>query len=478
MEPTKLARSLGSAFVAQGTSLLISIATSLLVPKILGLDQFGYWQLFVFYSTYVGIAHLGLNDGMYLLLGGQHRGEVDGPALVSQLRVGITFQLAISLVVAAASLLVDMGPDRQLVLLLVAIYLVVSNATSFIGFAFQAMEETYLFSRSILIERLAFAAALAVLLPLRVEQFGWYAAAYTASKAVSLTFCLWHAREFLRLRSVPTSDAIRLTLGSIRVGSSLLAANFAGMLILGFARFAIDYRWGIRTFGELSLALALVNFFMLFVTQAGMVLFPSLRRATAEELRRVLRMLRDHLSLILPSVYILYFPTAYLLTLWLPEYARSFDLLALLLPICIFDGRMNLLGTTYYKVLRWERRLLLLNLVTLAFAAAGAALGVVILDSVWFVIASAVAGIVARSWIAEHSISRRLGLPPNRLSTWSLLLTPLFVLLSSLLAPQIALLVYASAYLVFLLCFRNTARLALSQIRRVATHRETSPRTP
>lgn len=59
------------AFLAQGIALFLSVLMSLIVPKILGVEQYSYWQLFIFYTGYVGFFHFGLNDGVYLRLGGQ-----------------------------------------------------------------------------------------------------------------------------------------------------------------------------------------------------------------------------------------------------------------------------------------------------------------------------------------------------------------------------------------------------------------------
>lgn len=54
------------ALMAQGISLILSVLMALIVPKIMGIEEFSYWQLFLFYSGYSGFFHFGLNDGIYL----------------------------------------------------------------------------------------------------------------------------------------------------------------------------------------------------------------------------------------------------------------------------------------------------------------------------------------------------------------------------------------------------------------------------
>lgn len=65
------------AFVAQGLSFFLSALMSIIVPKVLSVNEFGYWQLFIFYTSYVGFFHFGFNDGLYLLNGGKKYEELN-----------------------------------------------------------------------------------------------------------------------------------------------------------------------------------------------------------------------------------------------------------------------------------------------------------------------------------------------------------------------------------------------------------------
>ena len=47
-----------TAFAAQGISMLVSAAMTLLAPKVMGVESYGYWQLFVFYVGYSGFFHV------------------------------------------------------------------------------------------------------------------------------------------------------------------------------------------------------------------------------------------------------------------------------------------------------------------------------------------------------------------------------------------------------------------------------------
>ncbi|MDO5666182.1 MAG: hypothetical protein Q4G63_13150, partial [Bacteroidia bacterium] len=57
--------------------LSLGIAMSLLLPIILSVDEYGYWQIYLYYSGFVGMFMLGFNDGMNLRYAGKSYNELD-----------------------------------------------------------------------------------------------------------------------------------------------------------------------------------------------------------------------------------------------------------------------------------------------------------------------------------------------------------------------------------------------------------------
>ena len=94
------------AFFAQGISLLLSIMMSLVVPKMLNITEYGYWQLFIFYVGYVGFFHFGLNDGLYLKEGGKHYSQLNYSVIGTQYWMSILFESVFSCAILFGSILV------------------------------------------------------------------------------------------------------------------------------------------------------------------------------------------------------------------------------------------------------------------------------------------------------------------------------------------------------------------------------------
>lgn len=447
--------------------MLTSIVVSLVVPKVLGVEEYGYWQLFIFYSSYVGFFHLGLNDGVYLLEGGRKRNEIDKSTVRSQLRFELAFHLVFGTAIAILSVVSVPEAERAFVIVAFAIYMVVCNLAGYLGYVFQAMNETSLFSFSVVLDRLAFLVPLLAMVVLRVSDFRPYVVTYLVSKTISLAWCCWEARDILSAPPLGAAESVRESVASIRVGFKLMVANVADMLILGVARALVDVAWGIEAFGRVSFSLSLVNFFITFVTQASMVLFPALRQSDEGEQRAVYRGMRDAMEAAFPAVYALYFPMAWLLSAWLPQYAESMRWLAVLLPVCVFNTKMDVCCTTYFKVLRRERTLLAVNVVTVAASAVTSLVGVFALGSLEAVLVGAVCCIAARSAWSELALDRELGVARSPMLVPELLLTAAFVLLALLLPGAWALPAYCALYGAYLLANRAEVASIVARVRKV-----------
>lgn len=465
MNKKAILQNVGVAFFAQGVSMGLSVIQTLIVPKLLGVEQFGYWQLYIFYVSYVGFFHLGLSSGVYLITGGQKREEMDKAAIKSQMLFGAFYQTIMAGVIILLTSFLQSGAERMFVIVMTAIYLVLQNLATFMMNELQCMNETKKSSFSTIVERLAFLIPLLVLLVLRVNVFYPYVVSYTASTIVQLGYCSWHLRDFWRAESLGFCRSAQLAWASIKIGFPMMLANVMSMLILGIGRFFIDARWGIETFGKLSLALSLVSFFLAFVSQASMVLFPSLRQAALDEVRRFYRAARDAMGLLFPGVYALYFPMVWLLSIWLPDYSSTFTYLIFLLPICVFDSKYNITGVTYYNVLRRERVMLLVNMVSAVVSLCLTLFSVYALCSVFAVISVMTAVIIARSLWSEFYMNRLMEVPASSISAAEIMLTVGFILLAFFLSPVPAFCLYSFIYLAFLTFFRRDLIATIKKLR-------------
>ena len=57
--------------------LLSGVLVGFVLPKIMGVDEYGYYKLFMLYATYIVLLYFGLADGMLVKYGGQDDTQID-----------------------------------------------------------------------------------------------------------------------------------------------------------------------------------------------------------------------------------------------------------------------------------------------------------------------------------------------------------------------------------------------------------------
>lgn len=451
------------AISAQAISLVASIATTLFLPRILGVSGFGYWQLVTFYTSYVGFAHLGLNDGIYLLNGGKTQSQLDVRSIRSQFVIGFTYQLVFAILLFAVAWSPGGDPNRKFVILTTSIVLLLTNLAGFIGSVFQAINQTRLFSASTMVATVVFLLGFAALAGIGVTDFRWYVAAKVFSLTASMFFCLWFGRWLVFGRLERVREAIRDTWQSITVGVSLMLAIVASMAVIGVSRVFVDLNWGITSFSKYSLALAFVSLLMLFVQQIAMVLFPVLRRVTGKQLRLFFVRLRDLLGILLPGLFLLYFPLSRFISRFLPDYTDSALILSLLLPLMIFEAKMALLGTPLLKVVRGERTLLWVNVGAVILSALTAWLGVH-LGSIEAVAIGVSFSVAARFVVTNWVLSARLEVTVGTLDVIDIAISAVFVASVLTMPAGMSMLVTSLCWFIVCIAYRNRLKISLEYV--------------
>ncbi len=411
MDDISLKRNFSYAFAAQGVALAVGCITNLILPRVLGAEDFSWWQLFTFYATYIPCLALGINDGVYLRYGGKDKSQLDPAALRSQFWVGAAFQLVLAAALGALLGLAVADPQRRAVLLGALAYFWLYSCHNHLGYLFQARGETDVYSRSVIWSKGAYLAGQCLLLAAGTAGVADLMALYIGSAGLGFLY-LW-----ARIRGEFRGAGLRFALGaaecrrSAGAGISLMVSNLCAMLVLGVGRQVVDLRWGVLAFGQISFSLTLINFGLTFLSQVSMVLFPALRRVSGDQQAVYCRRLEEGLYLLLPWIYVLALPGRALLEWWLPEYRQSLAWLPLVLPICYFDCKMNLLGNTFLKVLNRQTQLLKINLATILASLALSAAGAWVLDSMVWVVLGMAASIALRSVWAGRVLRRALHLP-------------------------------------------------------------------
>lgn len=450
MKSSNFVQNLFYAFGAQFISLVLSVLMSLVVPKILGIEDYSFWQLFIFYCGYSGFLHFGLIDGIYLKYGGKRYDTLDFSLIGSQFFLTLCFQLFIATIIVFTVRNYGFETERLYVIYGTLAYMIIYNASAFLGYIFQAVNETKKYSISIMVDRVFFILIVLIALFKDSSDFKFLVNFYIASKALALLYCMYSGKSILFAKKNFNIYVLKEMINNISIGSKLLIANIASSMILGIGRIFIDDQWGITAFGKVSFALSLTSFFLQFISQVSMVLFPALRQTNSEKLRNLYFNIRNSLSVFLPIIFIFYIPIKIILSIWLPQYKESLEYMALLLPLCIFDGKMQMLCNTYFKVLRKETLLLFINIFAALFSLVLCAIGAFVLHSMNAIIIFMGISIALRSIFSEIYLARMFKMSIIKNLIIELIFITIFIVSISFFSNMFIMITLLIAYVLYL----------------------------
>lgn len=434
------------AYIVQIVSMLTSVVMSLIVPKMLDIEEFSYWQLFILYSSYVSITTLGIHDGLYLINGGLTRAQINKPVVGSQLAYMFIAQAIAGCIIALGSLFFFDG-DRQLVFILLGIYLVLFNIDGSLRVLFQAIDEVRLSSKAYLTLRVSFLILLAGLIISNCQDCMMYILAYVVAEAIACSYSVFHARDILFAKLLSIQSILPAIRESLSAGFKLMISMQISMLVVGLSRFFVEWFWPQYTFGQYSFAISLITFFNAFIVQAALVFFPFLRKTTEQTVRMFYVKAEKIISALMPAVLICSYFLQFFIALWLPQYLDSFAYLCILLPVCIFDSKMEICCSTLFKVRREESKLLIINVASLMVAISANVYGFAI-HSLEVIIVGTVFASVVRCVLSEFHISKSINSYESlTLSAYLIGYSIVFVISSTWLQTWIGLAVSFALYL-------------------------------
>lgn len=459
MENSKIKTNLFYAIVSQLVVLVISITTSLVLPKVLSIEYFGYWQLFLFYISYIGVTHLGVLDGIYLRLGGKFPEEIDKSLFTQQFIVYGLYFAVIGLVVSFL-----FNQSHWQLFMMVGINIVIGNLFSYIGYVLQATNQIKLFSQANIFEKILFFGSLVIFFALEKNNYLDYIYIYTISRLIALCYLAIKTKHYFTYTKIKIV-VLKEIYENLLAGFPLLLANFSSMLVLGFARLMVEKHWGIATFSKISFAISLTNLLLLFVSQVSLVLFPALKRANKSHLNLLFTKLNYLISMCM-LFGLLFYPIVFFIVVnWLPKYYDSLYYLALLLPMCLYEGKMQMIHTTYFKALRKERSLLVLNVISALISIVGVMCAIQ-LNSIDGVIYSVVIAVIFRSFLAYFIIVGALELNVE-LNEWvSLIVIWLYVFLINQFSMLSAMLLYSFVLAGYMYITRDKLKPIIQRLRR------------
>ena len=452
------------AISANFLSTLVSAIITLLLPKQISVEEYGYFQYYLFWAGYLGIFHLGWIDGLYLVHCGDYYDNLDKKRISRQLRSFSIFQFILGVLIIVYALFFESNPDHRVVFICIGVLLSITNTRLMLLYILQATARIKEYSISTIGGLGIYLLMIVVLMILKIKKYEYYVMANIISIAAPMVMAAFYCKNIVTEKPVIVKESIQDTIEYIRVGSKLLIANYASAWIIGIVRFLIEKKWDISTFAKISLTITISNLFMSLINAIALVLLPMLRRMDNKRLFRLYDNLNTVLLTALFGGMILYYPVERILLFWLPEYRDGLIYMALLFPICVFESKNALILNTYLKALRKEKIIMLINIIIVILNGIMSGIAVFYFNSIALAMLCIVIALAIRCVLFEAYLSSQLHVFVKQDIITELAMSAAFITCNWMVGGGNGLLFYIALFAAYLIINRKRIILSYSTI--------------
>ena len=348
----------GTTFAALFNSILV-----FLIPRLMSVEQFGYWRLFLLYAGYVGFIHFGFADGALLRWVGKSREVID--AEVGQAwKYLVVQQMAVIFPAVVFFALAPLMPAHiRAICVAVLLFGLIVNSTTLLQYCLQA-------GRSFRPVAIATAVAPGVFVMLTFIWNLWRApkandliVLYSIGWIVALLY-LW---ALVKPRFTNTSESTwELGKSLTSLGWPVVLANASYMLVQSADRLVVSSSRSIYDFAQYSLAASSIFVPVATIAAVSRVFFAHAAGAEIDSramiYRRTSRILLIAWSLMLPYFFVL----EAFVRRFLPKYVPALPVAGVLILSVIFLAEVQILQMSYFYLYGRQQEFLCLSIGALA----------------------------------------------------------------------------------------------------------------
>ena len=459
-------KNISFTFASNLICLVVSTVVTFLLPKSISVENYGFFQLYFFYINYSGFLHFGWADGLYLRYGGAYYESLNKQIIGSQYKIYCILEILFSILFCVCALFFSSDENKKDVFLLIGISIAFNLPKTFLQYLLQATNRIKEYASLITLERIFYGLFILIVVVAGKDSFVMAITADLIGKSIALVYGLYQCRGILATKINLSKAVYKDIWENIKVGSKLMIANIASLLILGIIRWSIERQWDVSVFGKISLTLSISNLMMVFIRAVSMVMLPTLRRIDNEKYSSIYNDIKVGLFVPMFGMLLIYYPLNAFLCNWLPDYADCLKYMAILFPLCIFEGKLSILVETYLKTMRLEKKLLFSNIITMVFSFAITIVTIFYLENLSLAVFGILVIFAFRTSLGEFFLSKNLNIAfwKNIVIELGLIFT--FVISTWFIAGIKGFAIYFSIYTIYAFANRKSLKEALKKIRK------------
>lgn len=405
----KTAKDIINVSISNIAKLLSGVLVGFILPKILGVEDYGYYKTFTLYATYVGLFHFGLSDGIYLKFGGENYEDLDKREFRFYTIVFCLIELIVSVILIVITV-ANLKNEYKFIFICLAVYLIFNNVTSYYQMISQITGHFKELSIRNIIQ--AFAITSIVLFLWTVQKqtsvditYRIYTILYILTMAVLMVWYIGTYRD-ITFGEI-TYKWVNIPI-LIKIGLPLTIANLCSSLILTLDRQFVNVLFDTATYAVYAFAYNLLSLVTTATSAISVVLYPKLRRTDINELDSIYHVL---IGLVLGFIFgclILYFPLCIFIRWFLPKYEMALPIFRVIFPGLAISSAITIVIHNYYKIIGVNTRFFYKTIIILLLSCVANAIAYTIFKTtIWISIASIITMVIWYIVVEHYLIKNR-----------------------------------------------------------------------
>ncbi|MCI8400961.1 MAG: oligosaccharide flippase family protein [Lachnospiraceae bacterium] len=335
--------------------LLSGILVGFLLPRIIGVTDYGYYKTFTLYSTYVGLFHLGICDGIYLKYGGKNYEELDKKKFRKYSCFFVIVEGIIALIIMICGAVFLAGEYRFIFICLSA-YLFFTNITGYYQIISQITSRFRELSHRNVIQSLLMAVSVVGIWAINKYfeikiSYRIYTLIYIFITAV---LAVWYMGTYRDI-SFGNRDKTYKVSGDIycfiRTGFPLTVANLCSSLILTLDRQFVNVLFDTDTYAVYAFAYNMLSLVTTAIAAVSTVIYPELKQKDEKKLFELYPFLLMVVLCLVFACLTIYFPLCAFVEWFLPKYTGSIRIFRVIFPGLAISSAVTIIIHNYYKAI-------------------------------------------------------------------------------------------------------------------------------
>lgn len=342
--------------------LLVSLARGFAIPILLSVLDYARYKIFGLYSSFAGLTHLGMVDGIYIEYGGKSLSDIDKSKLTSQFYFIVILEILLSIPI----LFFGFFSEDFLFFILLILNFFGVNIVSFLSYLAQATSQFKIFSSYHIVGSILSLLFTVMAFIFRIQWFYYF---------IILDIVIKYLECFILARHI----RFRLSLGSVKVfgkenwliawkGFVIYFGNFSAMLFYSMDRWFVKTLLRVEDFAYYSFAVSMMSMVMIMVTSVAMTFYPMLVKRQKEE--GLLKRLKSYLMMLGAFSCVAYFGFDFIVSWILRGYLLSLEVIAILFAGFPAIAVINAIYVNMYKAQKVEKKYFftVFGMVTVSFS--------------------------------------------------------------------------------------------------------------